>query len=57
MRTGKLPISNDPNSPNFKDAPNIKWRRTIPVQPSAENTSEILFISASGQGTSFPELK
>ena len=54
LRTGKIPFSENPASDNYKDNPNIKWLRTIPVQPSVENTSEILFLSASGESTSYP---
>ena len=54
LRTGKIPFSDNPAADNFKDNPNIKWIRTIPVQPSVENSSEILFLSASGESTSYP---
>ena len=57
LRTGNIPFSQAPSDPNYKDNPNIKWIRTIPVQPSTENTSEILFISASGESTSYPTVQ
>ena len=57
LRTGVIPYSQEVGSPNFLDNPNIKWVRTVPVQPSAENTSEILFVTASGQGPSYPKVE
>ena len=46
IRSGKISYSLSPQAANFRDYPNVKWKRTIPVQPGAENTSEILFLGS-----------
>ena len=45
LRTGKIPYSENPADDHYKNHPNIKWRRNIPVQPAAENTTQLLFIT------------
>jgi hypothetical protein len=43
-----IPFSDDPNSEIFKNVPNILWSRTVPVAPSAPNTSEIIYVRQPG---------
>ena len=38
-----IEFSTDPNASNFRNIPNALWSRSVPVAPSAFNTSEIIF--------------
>ena len=48
IRSGKISYSLSPQAANFRDYPNVKWKRTIPVQPGAENTSGSQFQTVTG---------
>ena len=43
-----IEFSDDPNSEIFKDVPNVLWSRTVPVAPSAPNTTEIIYVRQPG---------
>ena len=56
-RAYNIPFSNNPADDNFKDNPNVKWRRRVWVNPNASNFQRLAFISSSTETDGFPTVQ